>query len=231
MQKTQYLRFEINAMGRPNSMRNDLQGATMNAVQGYIDDLERTLERLPEDLIHDVIQVLHQARLDRRQIFVMGNGGSASTSTHFVCDLAKNTRIEGWPNFRVIGLADNMAIFSALANDEGYANVFVQQLENLVQAGDIVIAISASGNSSNVLRAVEFANQAGAVTIGLTGFDGGKLGELVAYHVHITSDCIEVVEDIHLVLEHLICRALRSLAQVVTGAEQQVTARGIHVLA
>jgi D-sedoheptulose 7-phosphate isomerase len=203
----------------------------MNPVRGYIDDLEQTLERLPEDLIHNVIRLLHQARLDRRQIFVMGNGGSASTSTHFVCDLAKNTRKEGWPNFRVIGLADNMAIFSALANDEGYANVFVQQLENLVQSGDIVIAISASGNSANVLRAVEFANQAGAVTLGFTGFNGGKLGEMVVHHVHVASNCIEVVEDIHLVLEHMICKTLRSLTQEESGFDKQEAVHVIDVLA
>jgi D-sedoheptulose 7-phosphate isomerase len=140
----------------------------MNHVRKYILDLEDTLGQLPNESIDEVIRILHSARLDRRQIFVMGNGGSASTASHLACDLGKNTRQSGWPNFRVIGLSDNMAIFSALANDEGYQSVFVQQLENLLQPGDIVLAISASGNSPNVLRAVEFANSAGARTIGFT---------------------------------------------------------------
>jgi D-sedoheptulose 7-phosphate isomerase len=185
----------------------------MNQVQSYITTLEQTLGQLSDELILEVIQVLHEARKSRRQIFVMGNGGSASTATHFVCDLAKNTRIESWPNFRVIGLTDNMAIFSALANDEGYSDVFVQQLESLLQPEDIVIGISASGNSPNVLKAVEFASQVNAQTIGFTGFDGGMLGKMVDFNLHVPSSCIEHVEDIHLMLEHLICLALREMAQ------------------
>lgn len=188
----------------------------MNHVKGYITELEATLSRLPEALIDEVIRLMHEARQDRKQIFVMGNGGSAATASHFVCDLAKNTRKEGLPNFRVIGLSDNMAIFSALANDEGYHNVFAQQLESFVQPGDIVIGISASGNSSNVLGAIELANQAGARTIGFTGFDGGKLGGMVEINIHVDSNCIEHVEDIHLMLEHLICKALREVGQSVS---------------
>jgi D-sedoheptulose 7-phosphate isomerase len=139
----------------------------------------------------------------------MGNGGSASTATHFVCDLAKNTRKEGWPHFKVIGLADNMALFSAYANDEGYENVFAQQLANLVMPEDIVIAISASGNSKNVLNGVSLAKTANAITIGFTGFDGGKLCSMVDINIHVNSNIIEHVEDIHLILEHMIVRSLR----------------------
>lgn len=142
----------------------------------------------------------------------MGNGGSASTASHFVCDLAKNTRHPGLPHFRVIGLTDNMAIFSAYANDEGYENVFTTQLANLVEAGDIVIAISASGNSANVLKAVEEARNHAAVTIGFTGFDGGRLGSLVDVQVHVNSHIIEHVEDIHLALEHMIVKTLKDTA-------------------
>lgn len=181
----------------------------MSYVRNYITQLEQTLEQLPEAQIHEVIQVLQVARLDRRQIFVLGNGGSASTASHFACDLGKNTRQDGWPNFRVIGLNDNMAIFSALANDEGYSNVFAQQLESFIQPGDIVIAISASGNSMNVLNAIELANQVGARTIGFTGYDGGKLGKMVDINLNVASNRIEQVEDIHLMLQHLICKALR----------------------
>jgi D-sedoheptulose 7-phosphate isomerase len=141
----------------------------------------------------------------------MGNGGSAATASHMVCDLAKNTRTPEAPDFRVIGLADNMPIFSALANDEGYENVFSQQLANFVQPGDVVIGISASGKSPNVVKAIELARRAGAITIGFTGFDGGRLHELVDLEIHVPSHTIEHVEDIHLTLDHVITKAIREM--------------------
>jgi len=175
----------------------------------YVSDLQTTLNRLPMDRVEQVITILQEARLAGRTIFVMGNGGSASTASHLVCDLAKNTRHEQWPPFRVVGLADNMAIFSAYANDEGYDKVFSQQLASLVNEGDIVLGISASGNSPNVLQAIELAKERGATTVGFTGFDGGKLGPMVDVNVHIDSSRIEHVEDIHLMLEHMITARLR----------------------
>jgi D-sedoheptulose 7-phosphate isomerase len=132
-----------------------------------------------------------------------------------VCDLSKNTRKSHLPNYKVIGLTDNMAVLSALANDEGYENVFAQQLVSFVQPGDVVIAISASGNSPNVLKATELANQMGARTIGMTGFDGGKLARLSQINIHVPSNIIEHVEDIHLMLEHLITKALRDTDSLV----------------
>jgi len=190
----------------------------VSSVKRYISDLKATLSALPETDINAVIDILYAARLNGKQVFIMGNGGSASTATHFVCDLAKNTRKAGWPHFRVIGLTDNMALFSALANDEGYENVFSQQLENLLQAGDIVVGISTSGNSENVLRAIDLANRTGAITIGFTGFDAGQLGLVVGTNIHVLSDCIEQVEDIHLMLEHLIVTVLRERVKLVDAA-------------
>ena len=181
----------------------------MGHIRSYIEGLQKTLDQLPEDRIHQVIEILHTARLERRQVFIMGNGGSASTASHFACDLGKNTRSAAVPNFKVIALTDNMAIFSALANDEGYESVFAQQLISFVQPGDIVIGISASGKSPNVLRAIEAANQSGAITVGFTGFDGGRLGDMAQIHIHVPSNSIEQVEDIHLALEHMISQALR----------------------
>lgn len=183
----------------------------MDRVNLYLSKLQQTMNQLPEERIQQVIQLLVEARMNRRQVFIMGNGGSASTASHFVCDLAKNTRKPELPHYRVIGLTDNMAIFSALANDEGYENVFSQQLISLVQPGDIVIGISTSGNSANVNKAVEVANMMGATTIGFTGFDGGRLRSLVDVEIHVPSDCIEHVEDIHLMLEHLIVKALKDM--------------------
>lgn len=181
----------------------------MEQIRNYIEGLQETVDQLPVDRIAAVVAALHNARLTGKQVFIMGNGGSASTASHFVCDLAKNTRRPGLPHFRVIGLTDNMAMFSAYANDEGYENVFAAQLANLVEAGDIVIAISASGNSANVLKAVEEARDREALTIGFTGFDGGRLGRLVDIQVHVKSSIIEHVEDIHLMLEHMIVRTLK----------------------
>lgn len=184
----------------------------MNRVRMYFNELKETLDQIDEGPIEETIQILHEARVNGRQVFIMGNGGSASTASHFVCDLAKNTRHPNWLHYKVIGLTDNMAIFSAYANDEGYENVFALQLANLVQPNDVVIGISTSGNSPNVLRAIELANQAGAITVGFTGFDAGKLGPMVDIHVHVPSNCIEQIEDIHLVFEHLITKVLREIA-------------------
>ncbi|HLE15327.1 MAG TPA: SIS domain-containing protein [Anaerolineales bacterium] len=197
----------------------------MNTIQNYLVDLKRTLDGLPQERIQQVIEILHEARLNKQQVFVMGNGGSASTASHFVCDLAKNTRARSVPNFKVIGLTDNMAIFSALANDDGYENVFADQLASYVQAGDVVIGISTSGNSPNVLRAIQLANTIPAKTIGFTGYNSGKLGSLVDVDLHVPSDCIEHVEDIHLVLEHLICKALRE-----RGMESDLLNQALSIL-
>lgn len=178
-------------------------------VREYIRTLQDTIDQLPIDRIDQAIQVLHEARVRGKQVFIMGNGGSASTASHFVCDLAKNTRREGWPHYKVLGLTDNMAIFSAYANDEGYENVFAQQLASLIRRGDIVIGISASGNSPNVLRAMEEAAKHDAFRIGFTGFTGGKLSQLVDLNIHVPNTEYGIVEDIHLMLEHMTVEALK----------------------
>jgi D-sedoheptulose 7-phosphate isomerase len=192
----------------------------MDHSRRYVSDLQLTLNRLPIDLIDRVITILHEARLKDRRVFIMGNGGSASTASHFACDLGKNTRSKGWPNYQVLGLTDNMALFSALANDEGYENVFAQQLASFVQPDDIVIGISTSGNSANVVNAIKLAKRMGAKTIGFTGFDSGRLGPLVDIDLHVQSDSIEQVEDIHLMLEHLITKALREATRQTPVADQ-----------
>lgn len=185
----------------------------INIVQSYFDEFKTTLDQIEQYPIEQTIERLHQARLARQKIFIMGNGGSASTASHFVCDLAKNTRVPNYPDFRVIGLSDNMGLITAYANDEGYENVFVQQLASLIEAGDVVIGISTSGNSANVLQAIAYANEVGATTIGFTGFTAGQLGDMVDIQLHVPSDCIEQVEDIHLLFEHLITKALRERLQ------------------
>jgi D-sedoheptulose 7-phosphate isomerase len=187
----------------------------MEFIQNYISILQLTMDQLPRQAIADVITVLQQARVRGSQVFILGNGGSASTASHFACDLAKNTRQEGLPHYRVIGLTDNMAMFSALANDEGYENVFSEQLTSLVRPEDIVIAISASGNSKNVIRAAEVARRYGATVVGFTGFDGGALRQMSNFNIHVSSNIIEHVEDIHLMLEHLIVGSIKDQVQSV----------------
>jgi D-sedoheptulose 7-phosphate isomerase len=182
-------------------------------ISHYISTLQGTLNILPVEQIESLAQTLQDARMDGKRVFVMGNGGSASTASHFVCDLGKNTRMDGWPDFKVIGLTDNMAIFSAYANDEGYDQAFARQLTSLIQDGDVVIGISASGNSPNVLNAIAAAKRHNALTIGFTGFNGGKLRQMVDINIHVDSNIIEHVEDIHLMLEHMIVLNLKQLVR------------------
>jgi len=178
-------------------------------IQEYIQDLHDTLDLVPNSGIEKFIEILKEARLHDRQVFVMGNGGSAATATHFAGDLGKNTRAKGLPHFRVFGLADNITAITAYANDEGFENVFSHQLEGLLRENDVVIGISTSGNSKNILNAIELANAACAVTIGLTGFDGGQLASMVYLNIHVPSNRIEQVEDIHMMIEHIVVSALK----------------------
>lgn len=191
----------------------------MDRVRKYVTELQETLDMLPVQAIDRVAKVMHTARLQQQQIFIVGNGGSASTASHFVCDLAKNTRVEGVPHFRVMDIIDNSAVFSAYANDEGYENAFAQHLANFVRPGDVVIGISTSGNSLNVLRTVELGNEMKAQTIGFTGFDGGRLLALTSMNIHIDSSNIEQVEDIHLILCHMLTANLRHMAAESAGRD------------
>ncbi len=195
----------------------------MKIISSYLEELRQTLADVPQEPIAEIIDVIHEARMAGRQVFILGNGGSASTASHFVCDLAKNARMQGWPHFRVIGLTDNLALITAYANDEGYENIFAKQLANFVQPSDVVIAISTSGNSPNVLRAVTEANKMKATTIGFTGYEGGQLGNMVDINLCVPSNCIEQIEDIHLVFEHLICTALRELLKKNSPAQRYIT--------
>jgi D-sedoheptulose 7-phosphate isomerase len=120
--------------------------------------------------------------------------------------------MEGLPHVRISEVTDNSAIFSAYANDEGYDNAFVKHLANFIEPNDVVIGISTSGKSSNVLKAINYSNSINALTIGLTGFDGGKLKSMAAMGIHVPSNCIEQIEDIHLVIGHIFCTQLRALA-------------------
>ena len=188
----------------------------------YVREMQDLLDHLPLDEINQTVQVLQSARFGGKQVFIFGNGGSASTATHFACDLAKNTKRGSFPHFRVISLTNNMAEFSAYANDDGYENVFVHQLANQLEGDDIVIGISASGNSENVIRAIEYAKGLGSTTIGFTGFDGGKLARMVDISLHVNCTSYEQSEDMHLMFEHMIVTAIKDLSdQPMLGSEMR----------
>jgi D-sedoheptulose 7-phosphate isomerase len=181
----------------------------IHLVEAYFTQLQDTVSRLPSDQIDQLIAALLDSAQRGSTVFIFGNGGSASTASHFACDLAKNTMVSGAPRFRVIALNDNIPLMTAWANDTSYDNIYAAQLSSLVKAGDIVIGISCSGNSANVLNAMAVARQNGATTIALTGDQGGRLKEMVDYCILAPSPSIEQQEDVHLILEHCICAAIR----------------------
>jgi D-sedoheptulose 7-phosphate isomerase len=159
-----------------------------------------------------IVPMLLRARAERKVVFLLGNGGSASAASHFVTDLSKVATRPPAPPIRCIGLADNVPGLTALANDVDYAHVFSEQLRTLASPGDVVIAISGSGNSPNVLEAVTLARTLGLATIGLTGMGGGKLKDLVEVPVVVPSKSMQHTEDAHVTLLHLLTAYLRDAA-------------------
>jgi D-sedoheptulose 7-phosphate isomerase len=172
----------------------------------YISSLIRVLNKIDDDQISPIISVLDGALERQARIFVIGNGGSAATASHICSDLGIGLKRRGLANFDIWSLVDNIPVSTALSNDLSYEEVFSAQLTGLLKASDILIALSASGNSPNILRAVELANQIGATVIGCTGFDGGMLLKLsdVAFHVETPTGAYGIVEDAHMVLNHIL---------------------------
>jgi D-sedoheptulose 7-phosphate isomerase len=173
-------------------------------IEKYLSGLADVLTKLPRKPLLDIAAVIKQTRMDKRHIYIFGNGGSAATASHMACDFGKNTRMAAKPNMRVMTFNDNMPTLSAFANDEGYDVVFSEPLKSMAEPGDLVIAISGSGNSPNVLNGVKAAHEMGLTTIGLTGFAGGKLKDLVDICLVVPSNSIEQVEDTHLIVDHLL---------------------------
>lgn len=146
-----------------------------NEIDKYIAMEKRVLEKIPRDNVNEVMNVLENARLSRKRIFICGNGGSASTASHLECDFNKGISYEQEIKYDIECLSDNVPMMMAIANDSGYENIFVIPLKNKLKQGDVVIGISGSGNSENVIRAFAYANEIGAETIAFTGYSGGKL--------------------------------------------------------
>ena len=178
-------------------------------LRTYAAELQDSLSSLPWSAINDVVQHVFTAWVERRQVFIMGNGGSAATALHMAADLSKNTAVPGFPRLRAVSFNDNMALFSALGNDTAYDQVFREQVLTYVDAGDVVVAISASGNSPNVLNAVTAARELGASTIGFSGYYGGKLADMVDIPVVVPNHSIEQIEDLHMMLEHMVTASVR----------------------
>lgn len=175
-------------------------------IQEYLKELQACLDEIDKGQIEAIVNAITDCWRNDRQVLILGNGGSAATATHFASDLSKNMATGKNTRLKAISISDNMALITAIANDIGYASVFKEQLTGLMGGGDMVVCISASGNSPNVLEAARYAKDNGAKVIGLTGFGGGALREIADYSVVLTSTEYEQVEDIHMVLCHLIAK-------------------------
>jgi D-sedoheptulose 7-phosphate isomerase len=178
-------------------------------VKSYLTGLEKVLDQLPEETFVEIDRLLQDTRSTGKEIFVIGNGGSAAAASHMACDFGKNTRQAGIKRVRAVALTDNTPSIMAYANDEGYDIIFSEQLLSLGQAGDILIAISGSGNSANILKGIEAARQLGMKVIGLTGFKGGKMKDMCDICLVVPCDSMEMIEDVHLIINHILAGLLR----------------------
>ncbi len=192
------------------------------SVDRYLGSVAEVLTALPREPLERLVDELERAWRRNAQVFLLGNGGSAATAAHLACDLGKGTAAEGRRRLRVIPLVDNVPLITAWANDTSYERVFVEQLANLVRPGDLVIAISGSGSSPNVLAAVRHAASCGAFTVGITGGGGGRLAPLVDLPVIVPDSCMERIEDVHLALGHAVAVALRERFARAPGATPAV---------
>lgn len=183
----------------------------MEAINRYITELEQMMQAISLPNLATVLGILEQVYRNGHRIFVMGNGGSAATASHFALDLAKNTITAGAPRLKAISLTDHVPLITAWSNDTAYEHIFSEQLANMIESGDAVIGISASGNSPNVINALTLANHSGASTIGLLGATGGKIKDIVDAYVLAPGQNIEQEEDAHMILAHMITRHMREV--------------------
>lgn len=178
-------------------------------IERYWHELVCAMQTMPFDTLASAAELLLDCYRRGSTIFILGNGGSAATASHFACDLAKGTQVPSLRAFRVVALSDNVPLLTAWANDTSYECVFAEQLATLVRPADVVVAISASGNSPNVLEAARRAQQSEAIVIALTGQCGGQLYQLADLTIRVPAEAIEHVEDAHLAIAHSLCVVLR----------------------
>ncbi len=177
----------------------------------YKMELMNEINNLSSDSLNSLVEVILETYRKNKTVYVFGNGGSAATASHFQCDIGKGTQVEGQKRLKVLSLTDNIAIMSAISNDISYDDVFSYQLENLVEEDDLIIGISASGNSENVVRAMKLAKSARAKTFAIVGFDGGIMKKIADQHIHIHSYNYGVVEDMHLIINHLTSQRIKEI--------------------
>jgi D-sedoheptulose 7-phosphate isomerase len=179
--------------------------AAMTFPELYKAEVLSAIDRIDMSKVNQAIEWFHEARTQGRQIFVCGNGGSASTASHFVCDMVKGASFKRDVRFRIMALTDSLPTITAYSNDVAYDCIFTEQLKNFAREGDLLVAISGSGNSPNVVKAVEYANSIGCRTLALTGRDGGKLGPLASLNLQVPVPHMGRIEDAHMIMCHMIC--------------------------
>jgi D-sedoheptulose 7-phosphate isomerase len=177
-------------------------------IDSYFDVLKKVIDEIDRTEIEKAMICLKNARNSKRFIYSMGNGGSAATASHYAGDFNKGLSLGREKRFRFIALNDNLPTILSLANDVSYTSIFIEQLKNFLEPQDVVVAISGSGNSENVVSAVRYAKEHGGIIIGLTGYDGGKLKELSDIKLHVPIDNMQIVEDLHMVFDHLMMSIL-----------------------
>ena len=185
----------------------------MEPINRYFSELEQMLQAISLSHLETVLQLLEEAYRNGRRIFIMGNGGSAATASHFALDLAKNTIMPGAPRLKAISLTDHVPLITAWSNDIAYEHIFSEQLANMIEPGDVVIGISTSGNSPNVINALNLAKQYRATTVGLLGAKGGKMKDMVDAYILAPGQNIEQEEDAHMILAHVITRHMREVVR------------------
>lgn len=173
-----------------------------NHLHEYYEREIKMLSELDVAAISEVMNLFEKACSAEQTIFICGNGGSAATASHFCCDFNKGVNMDREKKYNFECLSDNVPTMMAVANDIGYDEVFAFPLKNKLSAGDIVVGISGSGNSKNVINALSTAKDMGAITVGFVGYDGGQIKKMVDYCVHIAIDNMQIVEDLHMILDH-----------------------------
>ncbi len=186
---------------------------TKASINSYFTDLEHMLRDISLAHLQEILTLLENAYRDGHRIFIMGNGGSAATASHFALDLAKNTIRAGAPRLKAISLTDHVPLITAWSNDTAYEHIFEEQLANMIESGDVVIGISTSGNSSNVINALNLAKKSRAFTVGLLGAEGGLTKRIVDAYVLAPGQNIEQEEDAHMILAHIITRHMREVVR------------------
>ncbi|MCX6237758.1 MAG: SIS domain-containing protein [Bacteroidia bacterium] len=174
----------------------------------YLRRLNDVFNSIDKRCIDNGVELVSHAWKNGKQIFTLGNGGSSLTAIHFIADWNKSVFLKGKLPFRGYCLVENIGLVMAYANDMSFQDIFIEQLKNRLERDDLVIAISGSGNSENVLRAIEYSNQIGAVTLGLCGFDGGKLKQIAQHHVWANVNDMQLTEDVHAIFGHIVMQSL-----------------------